>query len=154
MTPDTWHVTCDTRHVTHGGEWTFSQNFIFLALTVWDLWCCEDLEEKIDSLNRLLSNKGVWRTAPATPGLLKSPCQFRIFYSGLLHKFYTMDHPRDFMFWTIPEFSSDGSFQKLYMLDHSWFSRPFQNFWIWDSFKSFTFWTLLEFFIFLTISNF
>ena len=48
MTPDTWHPAFDTRHVKHGGRWTFSQTFSFLALTVCDLWCCEDWEEKDD----------------------------------------------------------------------------------------------------------
>ena len=38
MRRDTWHVTHDRWHVTH--------NFSSLALTVWDLWCFEDLEEK------------------------------------------------------------------------------------------------------------
>ena len=33
----TWHVTCNTWHVTYGGQWTFSQNFSSLALTVWEL---------------------------------------------------------------------------------------------------------------------
>ena len=41
----------------------------------WDLWCFEDLEEKdrsIDqSINQLINDRGVCRTAPATPGLLK-----------------------------------------------------------------------------------
>ena len=38
---------------------------------VWDLWCFEDLEEKDRSVNQLISDRGVYRTAPATPGLLK-----------------------------------------------------------------------------------
>ena len=37
---------------------------------VWDLWCIEDLEEKDDLLDQLISDGGVCRTAPATPGLL------------------------------------------------------------------------------------
>ena len=37
---------------------------------VWDLWCIEDLEEKDDLLDRSISDGGVCRTAPATPGLL------------------------------------------------------------------------------------
>ena len=46
VTPDMWHVTFDMWHVTHGGGWKFSPNFSSLALTVWDLWCLEDWEEK------------------------------------------------------------------------------------------------------------
>ena len=60
-----WHVTCL-------GGWTFSQNFSSLALTVCDLWYYEDLEEKDDSMNEWISDKAVYRTAPATPGLLTS----------------------------------------------------------------------------------
>ena len=35
-----------------------------------NLWYFEDLEEKADWLNEWISNKDVYRTAPATPGLL------------------------------------------------------------------------------------
>ena len=67
---DTWHVTRDMRHMTCLGGWTFSPNFSSLALTVHDLWYYEDLEEKDDSINELMSDEAVYRTAPATPGLL------------------------------------------------------------------------------------
>ena len=40
------------------------------ALTVWDRQCFEDSELKDDSINESISDKGVYRTAPATPGLL------------------------------------------------------------------------------------
>ena len=74
VTRDMWQVTRDTWHVTHLGGWTFSQNFSSLALTICDLWYYEDLEEKDDWLNQwmneLISDKTVYRTAPATPGLL------------------------------------------------------------------------------------
>ena len=36
LTQDMWHVTHDMWHVTHGGGCAFSQNFSFLALTVWE----------------------------------------------------------------------------------------------------------------------
>ena len=55
--------------------WTSSQNFRSLAVMVRDWRWLEDLEEKGDSLNQLISDKGVCRTAPATPGLLKSNIQ-------------------------------------------------------------------------------
>ena len=70
VTHDTWHLTPDTWHVTHDGEWTFSQNGNFLAVPVWDWQCLEDSERKDDRLNQSISNAGVCRTAPATPGLL------------------------------------------------------------------------------------
>ena len=55
VTRDTWHVTRDTGHMTRLGGWTFSQNFSSLALTVCDLWYYEDLEEKDESLNQLMT---------------------------------------------------------------------------------------------------
>ena len=73
MTCDTWHVTCDTWHVTRDtlGGWTFSKNCSSLALIVCDLWYYEDMEEKAHGMTELISHKAVYRTAPATPGLLK-----------------------------------------------------------------------------------
>ena len=65
-----WGVACDTWQMTHGGGWTFSQNFSFLALMVWVYWWLEGLEEKADSLTELINDKGDCRTAPATPSLL------------------------------------------------------------------------------------
>ena len=77
VTHDTWHVTCDTWHVTRDmwhvwGGWTFSQNFSSLALTVCDLWYYEDLEEKVHGLTDWINDEAVYRTAPATPGLLNT----------------------------------------------------------------------------------
>ena len=77
MTRDMWHVTHDMLHVTRLGGWTFSQNFSSQALTVCDLWYYEDLEEKDEWLNQLMNewinDEAVYRTAPATPGLLIIP---------------------------------------------------------------------------------
>ena len=47
-----------------------SQNFLSLALTVWDLWCFNDVEEKYYWM--VMSNKAACRTARATPGLLNT----------------------------------------------------------------------------------
>ena len=60
------------------------QNFRSLALTVWDLWCFEDLEEKDDPINQSVNVRGVCRTAPATPGLFNRKVK-DVFYidSGL-----------------------------------------------------------------------
>ena len=58
--------------MTHGGGWTFSQNVSSSALTVWDRQCLEDSERKDHSMNQLVNYEGVYRTAPATPGLLIS----------------------------------------------------------------------------------
>ena len=73
-TCDAWNVTCDTLHVTCGRRWTFSHNFRSLALMVWVYWCLEDWEAMDLSLNELIneliSDEGIYRTAPATPGLL------------------------------------------------------------------------------------
>ena len=37
---------------------------------VWVSWCFEDFEEKGDGANHLMNGTGVYRTAPATLGLL------------------------------------------------------------------------------------
>ena len=39
---------------------------------VWDRQCLEDSERKDQRINESMNDKGVYRTAPATPGLLKS----------------------------------------------------------------------------------
>ena len=70
-----WHVTCGMWHVTGGGRGTFSENFSLLALTTWEGRFVEYLEEKAHWLNQLMNDKGVCRTAPATPGLLKKQLQ-------------------------------------------------------------------------------
>ena len=73
-TRDTWHITRDTRHITRD---TFGGvNILSLALTVCDLWYYEDLEEKDDSI----SDEAVYRTAPATPGLLNTGCGITAIY--------------------------------------------------------------------------
>ena len=71
MTYDMRHVTCDMRHVTCDmlWGWTFSRNVSSLALTVCDLWYYEDF---VETAPHLMNDKVVYRTAPATPGLLKS----------------------------------------------------------------------------------
>ena len=50
-----WQVTIDMWHMTHGLGWTFSQNVSSLALTVWDFWSFEDLEEKDHSINQQIN---------------------------------------------------------------------------------------------------
>ena len=51
MKRDMWYDTCDAWHVTCCGGWTLSQKFSSLALTVYDLWYYEDLEEKDELLD-------------------------------------------------------------------------------------------------------
>ena len=63
-------ITHGMQHMIPVGRWTFSQNFRSPAHTVWELRCFEDLEEKDKWLHKLISDKGVSRTAQATPGLL------------------------------------------------------------------------------------
>ena len=80
VTLDTWHVTCDMWHMTCdtwqvGGGEPFSPNFSSLAHVVWEWRCFEDIFTKDELpnewINELINYKGVCRTAPATPGLLK-----------------------------------------------------------------------------------
>ena len=60
MTCDTWHATSDMWHME--GDWTFSQNLRFLAHTVWEWRCLEDISTKDEWLNELMNYKGVCRT--------------------------------------------------------------------------------------------
>ena len=39
---------------------------------VWDRQCLENSEQKYHSMNESMNDEGVFRTAPDTPGLLKS----------------------------------------------------------------------------------
>ena len=64
-----WHMTHKTSYATHDtgyvicdiqGVVNIASNGRSLALTVWELWCFEDFEEKDQSLKY----KGVCRTAP------------------------------------------------------------------------------------------
>ena len=80
VTPDMWHLTCDTWIMTNDGWWIFSKNFSSPALPVWYRQCVEDSELKDDSINPLLNDKGVYRTAPATPGLLIIKIRFFILF--------------------------------------------------------------------------
>ena len=50
-----------------GGEHSLK---ISLALTVWDRQCHEDSEQKDYQLTDLTNDETVFRTVPATPGLL------------------------------------------------------------------------------------
>ena len=62
MQGDTFHMTC-------GGKWTFSENFSFPALTVWEWMYFKDLEET-KSVSESMNDNGVCWTAPAILGLL------------------------------------------------------------------------------------
>ena len=63
-----WHVTTDT----FWGVNILSKCQLPSSYRC-DLWYYEDLEEKDDLPNQLMNRKAVYRTAPATPGLLNSP---------------------------------------------------------------------------------
>ena len=72
VTGDMWQVTCDRWHVTCNRlrEVNIFLNFSSLALTAWEWRIVEYLEEKAHSLTELMNDEAVYRTAPATPGLL------------------------------------------------------------------------------------
>ena len=67
MTPDTWHMTYDTWHVTFGWGWTFSQNFRCLTFG-----CNAVLNCWRKRISECMNVKGFYRTAPVTPGPLKT----------------------------------------------------------------------------------
>ena len=56
----------DMWHMPHGGWWTFSQNVMSLALTVWEWMCFQNFRKRITDLIR---HRAVCRTAPATLSL-------------------------------------------------------------------------------------
>ena len=63
----------------HSVGWTFSQTFNSLALLVWDWQCLEDIWTKgsvNEWMNQWISHGGDCKTAPATPGLLKTLIRF------------------------------------------------------------------------------
>ena len=62
MTCDMWRVTLDTWHMTH--------DMLGGALTVCDLWYYENMVEKAGLLTDWITDKAVYRTSPASPGLL------------------------------------------------------------------------------------
>ena len=74
---DMWYVTCDTWYVTcdmwlvWGGEHSLKISApLLLRFVIYDImkiW----RKRMTDSLNELMNGKAVYRTAPATPGLLK-----------------------------------------------------------------------------------
>ena len=68
MTHDMWHVTCDTWYVTRLGGVNILSKFQLPSSSC--LWYYEDLEEKGHWINHLMIYKAVYRTGPATPGLL------------------------------------------------------------------------------------
>ena len=70
VTCDTWLVTCDTWHMTWWGRWTFSQNFSFLALTIWEWRCAEDISTKDEWLTDWLK-EWVTEVFVEQPGLYR-----------------------------------------------------------------------------------
>ena len=62
-----WHVTCDTHGVVD-----IVSKFQVPSSNCLEIMICWRLsrEEKDDSIDELINDKGVCRTAPATPGLL------------------------------------------------------------------------------------
>ena len=101
MTPDTLHMTCDMWHVTHGGGVIIISKVQLLSYYGLCRQCPEDSEQKDDQLNEIIrlsvNNKGVWRTAPATPGLLIF--SVLIFQLGSKRKTETEEKKFHFFIW-------------------------------------------------------
>ena len=75
LTPDMWHLTCDTLHVIPDiwhvvGDEHCVQLPSYTGLGVMIFWSSGGKVSATDRLNYLISDRGVCRTAPATPGLL------------------------------------------------------------------------------------
>ena len=69
VTRDTWHVTRDTWQVW-GGEHSLKISapklLLFVIYDIMNIW----RKRLTESVNQLMCNEAVCRTAPATPGLL------------------------------------------------------------------------------------
>ena len=72
VTGDRWDVTCDTWHVTCLVRWTFSQNFSlpFVIYDIMKIWRKRMTRWINELMNESINGEAVYRTAPATPGLL------------------------------------------------------------------------------------
>ena len=132
MTHDMWHVTHDiwNMHMTGGKRWTFFQNFSFLALTVWEWRCSEDISTKDDAdwLTKSMSNGGV--CIPGYTGSVKYlPIPMILSFPAIYHmiglkrtKEYkkiiveTQKHPEMVKF-VCPHFQLPNSFKALQTFD-------------------------------------
>ena len=74
-----WHVTHDKLHATHGGGWSFSQNFSSLTLTFLDRQCLEDSEQKDHLLNE---SQRFLKNSPSYTGSVNNT-SFKSFGQGL-----------------------------------------------------------------------
>ena len=66
-------MTCDPQDVVHGG----GENFLNMSAPSSYYLCLKDSEQKDHLINELINCKGVNRTGPATPSLLKNPAYGR-----------------------------------------------------------------------------
>ena len=78
VTCDMWHMTCDMWHVTHD-MWQVGGGEPSLKISAPQLlrFPSEGLlkiisQRMTNGVNELMNDKGVFRTAPATPGLLNT----------------------------------------------------------------------------------
>ena len=72
-------MTYDPWHVTHDGGWTFSQMSVPQLLRFGIDSALKILNEIINQwINEIMNLQGVYRTAPATPGLLNTSMKLRL----------------------------------------------------------------------------
>ena len=76
MTCDTWHVTCDMLPVTRDMLWwvnILSKFQLLSSYCLWSmiLWRSGGKGSQTELMNEWINDEAVYRTAPATPGLLK-----------------------------------------------------------------------------------
>ena len=70
VTRETWHVTRDTWHMTHD---TFRGVNILSKFQLPSSYIMKIWRKRMNRLiNQLINDEAVYRTAPATPGLLKT----------------------------------------------------------------------------------
>ena len=76
MKRDKWHLTGDTWHMEWGEH---SLTFQLSSYIGKGVKMFEDFEEKDDSVTLWLSDKGFYRTTPATPGLCQGSMILQFF---------------------------------------------------------------------------
>ena len=78
-TGDTWHVTRDISQLTSGGRWSFSQMSAPWLYRLGNESLLKIWRKRITHwLNVWINDKGVYRTAPATPSQFKIDGKFKV----------------------------------------------------------------------------
>ena len=91
VTCDTWHVTRDTWHVFLGGGNILSKFQLPSSNRLWFmmLWRSGGKGWVTEWINQLINDEAVYRTAPATPGLLKNVMPYKFRKTYIFRRFHS-----------------------------------------------------------------